>query len=205
MIPTALSNAADLKSPSDMSMQTLREDTLRVLREWSSIDVEQERLRLDYLDFVNSFNNSVDRSCRVGHVTASGLLVDITTGEVLLTLHARIGRWLQLGGHIETETDLSLIDAALRECREESGIDSLTIDPVPLRLDRHEVPCSDGLGGRSVLHHWDVQFLVVTNNRSHVISDESSDLAWFPPDSLPQVDVSVAALVKEAGRRLSRP
>jgi 8-oxo-dGTP pyrophosphatase MutT (NUDIX family) len=128
--------------------------------------------------------------------------VDSTTGEVLLTLHARIGRWLQLGGHIEAETDSSLLEAALRECREESGIDSLTIDPVPLRLDRHEVPCSDGLGGRSTLHHWDVQFLVVTNNRSHVISDESTDLAWFPPDSLPQVDASVVALVNEAGKRL---
>ncbi len=100
---------------------------------------------------------------------------------------------------------MSLIDAALRECRVESVIDWLNIDPVPLRLDRHEVPCSDGIGGRSVLHHWDVQFLVVTNNRSHVISEESADLAWFPPDSLPQVDSSVAALVKEAGRRLSGP
>jgi len=202
MILTALLNAADQNCPSDMSMQGLRTDTLRVLREWPSVDAEQEQLRLAYVDFVSSYDNSVDRSCRVGHVTASGLLVDSTTGEVLLTLHARIGRWLQLGGHIEAETDSSLLEAALRECREESGIDSLTIDPVPLRLDRHEVPCSDGLGGRSTLHHWDVQFLVVTNNRSHVISDESTDLAWFPPDSLPQVDASVVALVNEAGKRL---
>jgi 8-oxo-dGTP pyrophosphatase MutT (NUDIX family) len=149
MIPTALSSAVDPNSPNDMSLHTLRADTLKVLREWSPVDTEQEQLRLAYVDFVDSFDNSVDRSCRVGHVTASGLLVDTTTGEVLLTLHARIGRWLQLGGHIEPETDSSLLDAALRECREESGIDSLTIDPVPLRLDRHEVPCSDGLGGRA--------------------------------------------------------
>jgi len=199
----ASSNVAVLNFPSDMSLQTLRADTLKVLHEWSPVDQQQEELRLAYIDFVSAFDNSVDRSCRVGHVTASGLLVDTTTGEILLTLHARIGRWLQLGGHIEAETDLSLIDAALRECREESGIDSLVIDPVPLRLDRHEVPCSDGLGGRSTLHHWDVQFLVMTNNRSHVISDESADLAWFPPDSLPEVDASVSALVNEARTRLS--
>jgi len=199
----ASSNVAVLNFPSDMSLQTLRADTLKVLHEWSPVDQQQEELRLAYIDFVSAFDNSVDRSCRVGHVTASGLLVDTTTGEILLTLHARIGRWLQLGGHIEAETDLSLIDAALRECREESGIDSLVIDPVPLRLDRHEVPCSDGLGGRSTLHHWDVQFLVMTNNRSHVISDESADLAWFPPDSLPVVDASVSALVNEARTRLS--
>jgi 8-oxo-dGTP pyrophosphatase MutT (NUDIX family) len=184
-------------------MQELRADTLRVLQGWPSVDAEQEHLRLAYVDFVNSYGNSVDRSCRVGHVTASGLLVDSTSGEVLLTLHARIGRWLQLGGHIESDTDSSLLEAALRECREESGIDSLTIDPVPLRLDRHEVPCSDGHGGRSTLHHWDIQFLVMTNNRSHVISDESTDLAWFPHDALPQVDASVVALVTEARRRLS--
>ena len=43
-------------------------------------------------------------------------------GIVLLTLHPRVGQWLQLGGHCEPD-DATIADAAAREGREESGIE----------------------------------------------------------------------------------
>ena len=46
--------------------------------------------------------------------------------DTLLTLHPRLGRWVQLGGHCE-DGDADIAAAALREAREESGIDGLTI------------------------------------------------------------------------------
>jgi 8-oxo-dGTP pyrophosphatase MutT (NUDIX family) len=117
---------------------------------------------------------------------------------VLLTLHARLGRWLQTGGHIES-TDPTLEAAAAREAAEESGLTDLTLKPSPLLLSKHEVPC----GTVRPTYHLDVQYLVLA---SHVIStdvgDESLELRWFARDQLPEVDHSVAALVRAAGVRL---
>jgi 8-oxo-dGTP pyrophosphatase MutT (NUDIX family) len=115
----------------------------------------------------------------------------------LLTLHPRVGRWLQLGGHCEPG-DRSLVAAALREATEESGIEDLVLDPVPVRLDVHPITCSLGKPTR----HLDVQFRAYAPaGARHTISAESDDLAWHPVAKLPEgVDASVRTLVSMAAR-----
>jgi len=116
---------------------------------------------------------------------------------VLLTLHARIGRWLQTGGHVEDD-DASFPAAALREATEESGLTGLQLPGPPLLLSRHEVSC----GGLPTLH-LDVQYLVLAPVAAPpAVSAESEDVAWFPWRQLPDVDASVQALVGAAARRL---
>ena len=117
---------------------------------------------------------------------------------VLLTLHARLGRWLQTGGHIES-TDPSLQAAATREAAEESGLADLSLDPNPLLLSKHEVPC----GPVRPAYHLDVQYLVLGNHLvSPGVGEESIDVRWFAHDQLPEVDHSVLALVRAASVRL---
>jgi 8-oxo-dGTP pyrophosphatase MutT (NUDIX family) len=118
---------------------------------------------------------------------------------VLLTLHARMGRWLQTGGHIES-TDPTLEAAAAREAYEESGLADLAVEPSPLLLSKHEVPC----GTVRPTYHLDVQYLVLANDHlvSPNIGAESLDVRWFAHDRLPEVDSSVVALVRAAGARL---
>jgi len=119
-------------------------------------------------------------------------------GTVLLTLHSRIGRWLQPGGHLEP-TDRTLETAAVREAREESGLADLALEPSPLLLSKHEVPC----GSVRPTYHLDVQYLVIANQILRPkVGNESLDLRWFPHDQLPEVDDSVVALVRAAAVRL---
>lgn len=117
---------------------------------------------------------------------------------MLLTLHSRIGRWLQTGGHIES-TDPTLEAAAIREAHEESGLSELSLEPSPLLLSKHEVLC----GQVRPTYHLDVQYLVIANRMgSQNIGAESMDVRWFAHDRLPEVDDSVLALVRAAGVRL---
>ncbi len=156
-------------------------------------------MREGFLGLLTARPDAMWRSCEPGHLTASALVLDPERQTVLLTLHPRVGMWLQLGGHCEP-SDHSLLDAAVREAREESGIGALSFDPVPLALDIHPITCSLGVPTR----HFDVQFVAVAPDGAEPVrSDESIDLRWFgwgdlPADAAPEL----ADLVDAARLRL---
>ena len=184
--------------PADQPTGGLGLSCRRTLETWSAPNNEQDRLRRHYLDHLARRSDGWSRSCVGAHLTASSLICAAAEGMVLLTLHARLGRWLQTGGHIES-TDPTLEAAAAREAHEESGLADLALEPSPLLLSKHEVPC----GTVRPTYHLDVQYLVLAGQVfSTDVGDESLDLRWFAHDQLPEVDHSVAALVRAAGARL---
>lgn len=174
----------------------------RTLRDWQPPDAGQAALRQAFLGFLGARpDDACDRCCVPGHLTASTVVLDAAGEHVLLTLHRRVGRWIQLGGHCEID-DASLVDAALREATEESGIDGLALDPDPLHLDVHPVTCSLGQPTR----HFDVRFTAYAPAGAQPsVSAESLDVRWWPVGSLPAerpgtLD-SMAALVGRARQR----
>lgn len=167
------------------------------LRDWRPSDSGQRALREAFLGFLAARPDGCERSCEPGHLTASALLLDHDAARVLLTLHPRVGRWIQLGGHCEPEDD-TLADAALREAIEESGIDDLRIEPEPLHLDVHPITCSLGLPTR----HFDVRFVVrAPAGAVPRMSAESDDLRWWPLRALPTNTDTVPDLVDLAVSR----
>ncbi|MFS8096488.1 NUDIX hydrolase [Lentzea alba] len=173
---------------------TLHADAVSTLSRF----VGQDALKEAYLGFLAAREDACQRSCEPGHLTASALVLDATAEHALLTLHPRVGRWLQLGGHCEPG-DVSLAAAALREATEESGMRGLRIEPTPIHLDVHPITCSLGKPTR----HFDVRFLVrAPVGAQPVRSAESVDLQWWPLDSLPDNVDDLHPLIESALQRL---
>ncbi len=182
-------------------MSQLSDDIRRVLAAWKAPNQEQAELQARFLAHALAEEQPGSRECAPDHVTASTLVLSAEGGRVVLVLHPKFGRWLQTGGHCEP-TDTSLAGAALREAREETGVDDLLLDEAPLLLSRHRVPCHENG------HHLDVQFLAIAPvGAEPVCSNESDDVRWFGVDQLPDsTDESVIDLVHAAiARRQGTP
>ena len=174
-----------------------RADALRVLGNWRPDDPQQDSLRHAFLTLLHAREDGCLRSCEPGHITASALLVDAEARHTMLTLHPRVGLWLQLGGHCEP-ADGSLAGAALREATEESGVDGLVVEPEPVHLAVHPITCSLGTPTR----HLDVRFLVrAPAGAEPVRSEESLELRWWPLDGAPDGDLD--PLLSAARARLT--
>jgi 8-oxo-dGTP pyrophosphatase MutT (NUDIX family) len=183
----------------------LHADAVQVLGTFRPDDDDQARLRASYLAFLQAHPDGMARECVPAHLTASALVLDATASQVLLTLHRKGGFWAQFGGHCEP-ADATLAYAALREAREESGIEDLHLvgqGPVgqgPVDLDRHTLSSAFGTCGE----HLDVRYAVVAPAGAQpVVSDESSDVAWFPADALPEGCVDIGQLVTRARKAVA--
>ncbi|MBM9467727.1 NUDIX hydrolase [Nakamurella sp. YIM 132084] len=178
-----------------------------MLRAWAAPDLGQSALCEAFLGLLAARPDATARSCGPGHVTASAVVLSADLRSVLLTLHRRLGLWLQLGGHCEPG-DGTLLGAAAREATEESGLTGLMpvlVDgtPAPVHLDVHPITCSLGRPTR----HFDVRYVFVAGPGAvPIISDESSDVAFHRVDALPTgatgVDASVRAAVTAALTRV---
>ena len=129
--------------------------------------------------FIDSHPDCFDRSCRIGHITGSAWIVDRTSERVLLTHHRKLGRWLQAGGHCDGDPDTLAV--ALREAREECGLEVRALDESIFDLDVHTIPARDH---EPAHHHFDVRFLVRAEGDRFRVSEESRALAWVPAEGV---------------------
>lgn len=158
---------------------------------------EQAALARRFLAFLDVEARPFHRETRGGHVTGSACIASRDLTSLLLLRHAKLGKWLQPGGHSDGDSDTAGV--ALREAAEETGLASLVVVspaaffgdrnvPIfPLDLDVHGIPAR---GSEPAHVHWDVRYLVVPGNatgpstpvptRNH----ESLAIAWVELDEI---------------------
>lgn len=140
----------------------------------------------------------------MGHIhekidfTVSLFVVD--GDRVLLVHHRRLGRWLPLGGHIELDEDPE--QAALREGREESGLD--------LELLGERPPVS-GEGTRALIGPRFLDIHRISGTHEHIgliywarprsgtlalAAEEHHDIRWVSASELDLLDPPVSAAVR---------
>jgi len=157
-----------------------RRPLLDLLSEYGERHEEEAKAIRRYRDFVIEHVDCFQREQLKGHVTASAWIVDPPGRRVLLTHHRKLDRWLQPGGHADGVTDV--LEVALKEAREETGIPSFEVVGEGLfDVDIHGIPEHGGVPPHD---HYDARFLFRAGSTECVVSDESHDLAWVSLDDL---------------------
>lgn len=157
-----------------------RSHILETLSQYSSIYPEEDETVQRFQEFVQAVPDCFERTHEAGHITGSAFVLSPDRSAVLLALHAKLNRWIQLGGHAD---GCSRVDeVAMCEAVEESGIEKLKFypNPLPIDLDIHRIP-----EHRHVKEHlhYDVRFLIHSQQEHFVCSNESLELKWVPLDS----------------------
>lgn len=157
-----------------------------------ALDPEEARDIGRIRDFVRRHADPFDRRIAEGHLTGSALVVSARGDRVLLVHHRKLHRWLQPGGHADPgETSGEAV--ALREAREETGIEGLALHPEasrPLDVDVHAIPAH---GGEPAHDHLDLRYLVVAPEGAPLVrsAEEASDLRWFAWGELEALDLDL--------------
>jgi len=135
-------------------------------------DRERESIKT-FLQLAPNLSAPFDEHSDPTHITASAIVVG--DRGVVLHLHKRLNMWLQPGGHIDANELIQ--DAAMREAREETGLElqhfgQVGDTPKFIHLDVHPGP-----RGHT---HLDVRFLLwATNENFAPAAGESQQVKWF--------------------------
>lgn len=153
------------------------------------------------LDLLDAHPAPFGREPNPGHITGSAFVLSPDGTEVLLTHHAKLDMWLQLGGHCDGIADVPFV--ALKEAYEESGISRICPvgDPEQvLDLDIQTIPAN----ARDPEHlHFDLRYLFRAQTRDFTVSAESKALAWVPLSGLERYTTNPGVLVlREKARRV---
>lgn len=165
-------------------------EALEAVQRFIPRDRVQAQHRRRLLDFGARHPDALHRSCAAGHLTASAWVVNHDATRGLVLLHAKIGRWLQPGGHADGQA--SLWGVALREAAEETGIEGLEVWTEPIDVDVH-LFVNRREAEPSHLH-FDVRFLVRTPPGATPRGNyESEALRWVAADQLTEPELALDA------------
>lgn len=165
--------------------ESAREALLAALAGHVAADAAEARDVAYVTDFVRRHAEPFDRRIVEGHLTGSALVLSATGARVLLLRHRKLQRWLQPGGHADAGEQRGEF-VALREAREETGLEGLVLHdraPRPLDVDVHAIPAR---GDEPAHAHLDLRYLVLAPDDAppRRCPQETDDLRWFPWDAL---------------------
>ena len=155
-----------------------RNDLLNLLRNYHTRYMDEVAYVRNAIAYIEQNEDVFERTAPV-HVTSSAWVVSPDREKVLLMHHRKYGRWFQLGGHADGDPDV--INVALKECAEETGVDPAhikLIDSAIFDVDLHDVP---RIGQVQAHGHIDIRFVTEIDDSIDIPgNNESHEVKWIP-------------------------
>ena len=160
-----------------MTEMELREE----IRRYEPFNEQEREDKKEILRQMEQADHILTRDNRNAHITVSAWIMDKDRKKVLMAYHNLYQSWAWLGGHADGDADLKAV--ALKEIREESGLESVrfvTEDIFSLEIltvDGHEKR-----GSYVPSHlHLNVSYLLETDEEEvlRIKPDENSGVRWF--------------------------
>ncbi|BCS90844.1 MAG: DNA mismatch repair protein MutT [Candidatus Micrarchaeota archaeon] len=139
--------------------------------------------------------DNFDKRC----ITATTFIIDKESKRMLFIFHKKLNKWLPTGGHVEQNEFPN--EAAIREAKEESGLDIRLID---LDVDISRLKIDDSIGKNQIRpfvivledvvypkerhQHFDMVYVALAEGSRVNISAESSAYRWVDKQELDSID-----------------
>ncbi len=123
-----------------------------------------------------------------GNSTVFLMKMDLTVGagilydnKILLVLHAKLGKWLFPGGHIEQNEYPN--EAIIREVKEETGLNLRFLDygptgKTPDIIKELAIPFDANLHSVGDHNHYCMYYACTVDTQNFIKSEESRDIRW---------------------------
>ena len=167
-----------------------RRDLQALLDTHVPADAKEATDKAAMLDLLAHLPAPLSAGQQTAHFTASALVLDESRSRKTPRPPPQ-ARAVAAAGCASSRQGRDAAGCALREVREETGLDGRLADEAPVHLDVHEIPERPEMPAHL---HLDVRFVVVAAGDELVRSDESTDVRWCDDPR-----------GRAGGRRLARP
>ncbi|MBP9762533.1 NUDIX domain-containing protein [Patescibacteria group bacterium] len=174
---------------------------LELLQSFEPADDKERADKTRMIEFVKSLGQPLSRTELQAHFTGSAVVIHPSHEQVCLNFHGKLQRWMQVGGHSEEADGGDIAATALREAREETGleVEHFGGSPYLFDIDIHTIPARTTEPEHL---HLDLRFLLLAKTETIILDpNESGDVRWFPWNealSLLSADPGCQRLFKKA-------
>ena len=110
-----------------------------IIEKYNPYDEFEKKDKEEMLYFINNFEDVLTRNNVIGHFSAAGFVVNKEKNKMLAVYHKIADGWTYPGGH--ADGDDNLLEVAIREVYEETGIRGKAVNNVPFMIATLPVYC----------------------------------------------------------------
>lgn len=150
------------------------------IEEFIPFNEQEEKDKIQFLEFIDSFDDTLTRDNIFGHFTASAFVVNKERNKMVVVYHIINDGWIYPGGHADGEEDL--LKVAVREVEEETGLKVRVLDDNIYAIDSAPVKGHIKRGKYVSAHlHLDVIFIMEADDKISLKykEDESKGVKWI--------------------------